>query len=74
MLQETKQVQQEMKGIIDKIKQYEGLIFESRGASGGLATLWNHSVWVHKHNTTNQYWIKVTIETKNNVGIPSRQI
>jgi len=51
MLQETKQGHQEMKGIIDQLKQYEGRICESRGASRGIVTLWNHSVWKHTIDT-----------------------
>lgn len=63
MLQETKQGHQEMKEIIDQLKQYEGSICESRGASGGIATLWNHNVWKHTTDTISEYWIKVTLES-----------
>eukprot|EP00253_Pinus_taeda_P013871 PITA_13871 len=51
-----------MKEIINRLKQYEGCIRESRGASGGIATLWNHSIWKHTTDTISQYWIKVTLE------------
>ena len=64
MLQETKQGHQEMKGIIDQLKQYEGKICESRGASGGIATIWNQSTWTCISDTINQYWIKVTLENQ----------
>lgn len=33
LIQETKQNQQEMRGIVDQQKQYKGSISESRGAS-----------------------------------------
>ena len=62
MLQETKQGYQEMRGIIDRLKQYDGSIYESRGASGGIATLWNHTAWKHQTDTINQFWIKVNLE------------
>lgn len=62
MLQGKKQGHHEMKGIIDKLKQYEGRICDSRGASRGIATLWNHSVSKHITDRISQYWIKVTRE------------
>jgi len=52
-----------MKGIINQLKQHEGCIWESRGASGGIATLWNHIVWKHTTDTFRHYWIKVTLES-----------
>lgn len=52
-----------MKGIISQLKQYNGCISESRGAFGGIATLWNHSIWKHITNAVSQYWIKVTLES-----------
>ena len=62
LLQETKQGDMEMKAIMDKMKHYGGTLSESRGASGGLAILWNHIIWNHKDTTKNQNWIKVTLE------------
>eukprot|EP00253_Pinus_taeda_P031845 PITA_31845 len=52
-----------MKGIIDQLKQYKGHTSESRGASRGIATLWNHNIWKQTTDTVNQYWIKVTLES-----------
>ena len=46
LIQETKQDQQEMKKIIDQQKQYLGSISESRGASGGIVTIWDSSKWI----------------------------
>ena len=47
---------------MDKMKQYGGTLSESRGASGGLATLCNNIIWKHKDTTVNQNWIKMTLE------------
>ena len=62
LLQETKQGDLEMKEVLEKMKHYGGTLSESRGASGGLATLWQHSIWTHKATTATQNWIKVTLE------------
>ena len=62
LLQETKQGDLEMKTIMEKMKHYGGTLSESRGASGGLATLWNHSIWKYKDTTVKQNWIKVILE------------
>ena len=64
MLQEKKQGQQDMKRIIKKFKQYEGCICESRGASGGIATIWNQSTWTCISNVISQYWIKINLECR----------
>ena len=64
ILQETKQGHQEMKGIIDQLKQYEGYICESRGASGKIVTIWNQSTWTCISNTITRYWIKVNLENQ----------
>ena len=53
-----------MKRIIEQFKLYEGCICESRGASGGMATIWNQSTWTCVSNVINQYWIKINLENK----------
>ena len=55
MIQETKQRLQEMKGIIDQLRHYDGHICEARGAFGGITTIWNKNVWTCTSNTINQY-------------------
>ena len=45
LLQETKQGDQDMENIINKMKNYTGTIMESRGASGGISTIWNQNAW-----------------------------
>ena len=51
-----------MRKIIGREKQYEGTLSESRGASGGLATLWSNNAWQLKDSTTNQNWLKTELE------------
>lgn len=41
LLQETKQGEKYMGNIINKIRNYTGTMVESRGALGGIATIWN---------------------------------
>ena len=50
LLKQTKQGDLEMKAIMDKMKQYGGTLSKSRGASSGLATLWNHNIWKQKRH------------------------
>lgn len=45
LLQETKQGEKYMGNIINKIKNYTGTMVELRGASGGIATIWNQNSW-----------------------------
>ena len=45
LLQETKQRQPDMNKIIEQRKRYKGFICDSRGASGGIATLWLQDEW-----------------------------
>ena len=61
MSQETKQRLQEIKGTIDQLRHYDGHIFEARGASGGITTIWNKNVWTCTSNTISQFWVKVTL-------------
>ena len=62
MIQETKQILQEMKGIIDQLRHYDGHICQARGASGGITTIWNKNVWTCTSNTISQFWVKVALE------------
>ena len=64
LIQESKQDQQEMRGIIDQQKQYKGSIIESRGASRGIATLWNHSKWNCTSEKLHQHWIRIVLENR----------
>jgi len=58
-----------MSGIIEQQRQYKGSINEARGASGGIATIWNQSIWNCNSETVNQYWIKTVLENKVNKKI-----
>ena len=53
LLQETKQSEVDMQKITSKETLYEGTLLESRGASGGLASLWEKKKWQLKGNTVN---------------------
>jgi len=54
MLQETKQNHKEMSKVIEQQRQYRGSITEARGASGGIATIWNQGIWNCISETINQ--------------------
>ena len=51
-----------MRKIISREKKYDGTLSESRGASGGLATLWSTNTWYQKGTTANQNWLKFFLE------------
>lgn len=53
-----------MRGIVEQQKQYKGSISESRGASGGITTLWNHSKWNYRSASLHQHWIKTVLENR----------
>lgn len=55
-----------MNKIIAQHKQYKGCVCESRGASGGIASLWNQNTWSITTETTNQHWIKTVLESTSN--------
>eukprot|EP00253_Pinus_taeda_P031570 PITA_31570 len=64
LIQETKQDQQEMKKIIDHQKQYLGSISGSRGASGGIVTIWDSHRWICNSAIINQNWIRTNLESR----------
>jgi len=64
LIQETKQDQQEMKKIIDHQKQYLGTISSSRGASGGIVTIWDSHRWICNSAIINQNWIRTNLESR----------
>ena len=66
LLQETKQGETNTRKIISKEKQYDGTLSKSRGASGGLATLWSTNTWQPKGTTVNQNWLKIVLENNGN--------
>ena len=43
LLEETKQGERDMETVINKMKNHMGTMVKSRGASGGIATIWNHN-------------------------------
>eukprot|EP00253_Pinus_taeda_P028479 PITA_28479 len=64
LVQETKQNQQEMQKIIDAQRQYLGAVSSSRGASGGIVTIWNSQQWNCDSATINQNWIRTKLDSK----------
>eukprot|EP00253_Pinus_taeda_P034106 PITA_34106 len=64
LVQETKQNQQEMQNIIDAQRQYLGTVSSSRGASGGIVTIWNSQQWNCDSATINQNWIRTKLVSK----------
>eukprot|EP00253_Pinus_taeda_P036257 PITA_36257 len=54
LLQETKQGHKEMSKVIEQQRQYKGNISEARGASGGVATIWNQGIWNCISETVNR--------------------
>lgn len=55
-----------MKKIITYHKQYKGSVCESRGASGGIATLWDQNTWSLIAETIHQHWINTALENTSN--------
>lgn len=53
-----------MKKIIDIQKQYLGVISSSRGASGGIVTIWNSQNWNCDSAIINQNWIRTKLDSK----------
>lgn len=64
LIQETKQEQSEMNRIINQQKQYSGNISEARGASGGIATIWDSNEWICNSTDTHQNWIRTTLDSR----------
>eukprot|EP00253_Pinus_taeda_P010075 PITA_10075 len=64
LVQETKQDQQEMKKIIDHQKQYLGIISSSRGASGGIVTIWDSHRWICDSAIINKNWIRTKLDSR----------
>jgi len=65
LIQETKLEQREIRGIIDQQKQYKGYTSDSRGAFGGISTLWDHSKWNCTSINLHQHWIRTVLDNKN---------
>eukprot|EP00253_Pinus_taeda_P018483 PITA_18483 len=53
-----------MSKVIEQQRQYRGSISEARGASRGVATIWNQGIWNCISETINKHWIKTTLENK----------
>lgn len=53
-----------MNQIIEKHKFYQGYVCESRGASGGIVTLWLQDKWIKIAETMERNWIKTTLQNK----------
>eukprot|EP00253_Pinus_taeda_P034575 PITA_34575 len=64
LLQETKQNQHEMQKIIDAQKHFSGAISSSRGASGGVVTMWNSQHWDCDSTIYNQNWIRTNLNSR----------
>lgn len=64
LIKETKQNQYEMQKIIDTQRQYSGAISSSRGASGGIVTMWNNQQCDCDSTIINQNWIRTNLNSK----------
>eukprot|EP00253_Pinus_taeda_P008137 PITA_08137 len=64
LIQETKQNQNEMQKIIDAQKNFSGASSNSRGASGGIVTMWNNQYWDCKSTIYNQNWLRTNLNSK----------
>lgn len=79
LIHETKQDQHKMRRIIDQQKQYIGCISDSRGASGGIVTIWDNSKWNCTSTILHQHWIRTALDSRTgnhtviiyNVYVPS---
>eukprot|EP00253_Pinus_taeda_P025196 PITA_25196 len=64
LIQETKQNQNEMQKIVDAQKNFSGASNNSRGASGGITTMWNNQYWDCKSTIINQNWLRTNLSSK----------
>eukprot|EP00253_Pinus_taeda_P035660 PITA_35660 len=64
LIQETKQNQNEMQKIIDAQKNFSGASSNSRGAFGGITTMWNNQYWDCKSTIFNQNWLRTNLNSK----------
>eukprot|EP00253_Pinus_taeda_P010539 PITA_10539 len=64
LIQETKKNQNEMQKIIDAQRHFSGVISSSRGASGGIVTMWNNQNWDCNSTIYNQNWIRTNLNSK----------
>eukprot|EP00253_Pinus_taeda_P005541 PITA_05541 len=64
LIQETKQSQNEMQKIVDAQKNFLGASSNSRGASGGITTMWNNQRWDCKSSILNQNWLRTNLSSK----------
>lgn len=55
-----------MRGIIDQQNQYKRCVSDARGASGGIATLWDHNKWNCTSVNLQQHWIRTTLDSRTN--------
>eukprot|EP00253_Pinus_taeda_P017260 PITA_17260 len=64
LIQETKQNQKEMQNIVDAQKNFLGASSNSRGASGGITTMWNNHHRDCKSSILNQNWLRTHLNSK----------
>eukprot|EP00253_Pinus_taeda_P008234 PITA_08234 len=64
LIQETKQNQNEMQKIVDSHQRFSGASSSSRGASGGITTMWNNQYWDCISTSYNQNWLKTNLSNK----------
>lgn len=64
LIQETKQNQSEMQLIIEAQKFFTRVSSNSRGASGGITTMWNKQQWNCKSSVLKQNWIRTSLVNK----------
>eukprot|EP00253_Pinus_taeda_P001989 PITA_01989 len=53
-----------MQKIVDTQKNFSGASNNSRGASGGITTMWNNQYWDCKSTTINQNWLRTNLSRK----------
>eukprot|EP00253_Pinus_taeda_P034390 PITA_34390 len=53
-----------MRRIIYQQKQYLGCISDSRGASGGIVTIWDNSKWKYTSTNLHQNWIRTALDSR----------
>lgn len=64
LLQETKQNQNDMQTIIESQKSFIGISSASRGASGGITTMWKKQYWNCASSVINSNWIRTNLVNK----------
>eukprot|EP00253_Pinus_taeda_P016434 PITA_16434 len=64
LIQETKQNQNEMQKIVGAHQNFSGASSSSRGASGGITTMWNNQYWDCKSTIFNQNWLRINLNSK----------